>query len=217
MVNLAVPAVKEKPKTTGYKAAVAILVLIIIGLLVFNTFAMGDKTKAEQNVKDLYKIITGSDVEIIKMQEQNSLYKVSVRFKGADGRDTLTDTFVTKDGMFLTDRLLDIQQQKSLLTNQSAFANCVADKRIAVLGISTDQATQIQLQVLGAFSNRLYVDCSGQSAQICQQLNITQYPTIFNNGTLVQGPLNVNWFEQNLGCYMTANGMKEIAATNMTK
>ncbi|GEM_PF-3600079 len=205
--------VVQQVKTTstlGYKAAVVVLVLVIIGLLVFNPFAMasGDRAKAEENVKELYKVITGSDVEILKTTEQNGVYKIAVRFRNANGQDTVQDVFVTKDGMYFTDRLLGLQEQKLLLTNQSAFAECLFSNQVRVFGLSTDAITQAQLQVLGAFSGRLYVDCAGQNLAICQQLNITTVPVIYNNGTLAQGPLNLGWFEQNVGCMMSANATK---------
>ena len=203
---MAVQQVKTT-STLGYKTGVVVLVLIIIGLLAFNPFATagGDRAKAEQNVVDLYKVITGSDVEILKTTEQNGVYKIAVRFRNANGQDTGQDVYVTRDGMFFTDRLLGLQEQKSLLMNQSAFAQCLFDRQVRIFGLSTDAVTQAQLQVLGAFSGRLYVDCAGQNLAICQQLNITTVPVIYNNGTLVQGPLNLNWFEQNAGCMTGAN------------
>ncbi len=205
--------VVQQVKTTstlGYKAAVVVLVLVIIGLLIFNPFAAagGDRAKAEESVKELYKVITGSDAEILKTTEQNGVYKMAVRFKNTNGQDTVQDVFVTKDGMFFTDRLLELQAQKSLLINQSAFSQCLFDRQVRVFGLSTDAVTQAQLQALGAFSGRLYVDCGGQNLATCQQLNITQVPVIYSNGTLLQGPLNLQWFEQNAGCYMTANATK---------
>jgi hypothetical protein len=206
------PVRQEKSGKTGYKVAIIVLVIIILALVGFMSFNLsgslaGDASKAEQNVKELYKIITGSDVEIIKTIDQNGVYKMTVRFKDSTGRDTLQDIFVTKDGAFFTDRLMDLQLQKSILVNQSAFAQCLADKQIRVLGLSTDAATQTQMQLLGAFATRVYFDCGGQNAAICQQLNITKVPVIFYNNQLAQGPLDLSWFE-NIGCYMTADGKK---------
>ncbi len=202
---MAVQPVRSETSTRTYKIVIVILVLIILAGGVFFVFgsipaAGGDKTKAEANVLDLYKVITGGNVEILKTSEQNGLYKVTVRFGDATGRDTVQDIFITKDSLFFTDRLIDVGVQKSVLGNQSAFAQCLFDKRIRIFGLSNDPATQAQLQVLGAFAASLYVDCGGQNAAICQQLNITQVPVIFYNGTLVQGPLNTDWFVQNAGC-----------------
>ena len=211
---MAVTAIKqEKPSTMWYKAAIIVLVLIIIALVGFfglssTGMATGDQKKAENSVKDLYKILTGAEVDIMKTLDQNGVYKITVRFKDASGRDTLQDIFVTKDGSFFTDRMVDLEMQKSILKNQSAFAQCLADKQLRIIGLSTDAQTQAQLQVLGAFSARLYFDCGGDNLAICQQLNISTVPVVFYNNQLVQGPQNLQWFEQNLDCYMTEDGKK---------
>lgn len=209
MVSLAVQPLKTEHSARTYKIVIAILIIIILAGGVFSLFgsipAGGDKIKAEANVIDLYKVITGGNVEILKTSEQNGLYKITVRFRDGTGRDTLQDIFVTKDGAFFTDRLIDVGAQKSILGNQSAFAQCLFNKQVRVFGLANDPATQAQLQVLGVFSQQLYVDCGGQNLAICQQLNVTQVPVIFNNGTLVQGPVNVQWFVQNTGCSLDLN------------
>jgi len=201
----------ERFSSTGYKIIIGILVLIIVVVVAFYNFASvsaagEDKARAERNVVELYKVITGGDAEVLKTVEQSGVYKLTVRFKDATGRDTLEDIFVTKDGLFFTNRLVDLEVQKSLFVNQSSFANCLFNKQVRILGLSNDASTQAQLQALGAFSARLYVDCSGVNLALCQQLNLTRVPVIFYNNQLFQGPQNIQWFEQNVGCYMTSTG-----------
>ncbi len=197
-------------KTGNYKyIGIIIVLLLVIGYFVTQKPAQvtGDASKAEESVKALYEIVSGSPAEVIKTVDENGLYKVTLRVKDATGRDTLADVFVTKNGLFLTDRLVEIEGQKSSLKNQSAFVQCLFDKNVRILGLANDTATQVQLQELGAFSPRIYVDCSGQSLPLCLQLNITSIPAIFNGAVpVIAGPLNRAWFEQNTGCYMTANG-----------
>ncbi|MBI2676322.1 MAG: hypothetical protein HYX24_07725 [Candidatus Aenigmarchaeota archaeon] len=193
-----------------YKGAIIVLALAVIALLAYYPLGLGagtgDRSKAEENVRELYKVVSGGAVEVIKTVEQNGLQKVTVRFRDVTGRDILADVFVTRDGEFFTDRLIDLRLQKSSLANQSAFADCLFNKQLRVFGLSSDQGTQAQLQALGAFSGRIYVDCGGQNLAICQQINITQVPVIFFNKNLVQGPQARGWFEQNVQCYMTADG-----------
>ena len=89
----------------------------------------------------------------------------------------------------------------------SAFAQCLFNKNVRILGLFNDTGTQVQLQELGTFSTRIYIDCSGQSLPLCAQLNITTIPAIFNGAVpVIAGPLNRAWFEQNIGCDMTENG-----------
>ncbi|MBI3190085.1 hypothetical protein HYZ41_00100 [archaeon] len=199
----------NKSGTLGYKILVAVLVIVIAALFYTQTTGsttMIDKAKAEQNTKDLYKIITGGDVEIMKAEEVSGVYRMSIRIKSTTGTDTLQDIYVTKDGQYFSTVLVNLEAQKTVLAVQSAFTQCLLGKKVVIFGLSTDQATQVQLQSLGAFSTNLYFDCSGQNLAVCQQLNITSVPTIFVNGVNVPGPQSVQWFEQNIGCYMTMNG-----------
>ncbi len=212
-VSRANPSAAPQKSTTGYKIAVGVLIIIILALAGFiglasSGMAVGNQGKAETGVKELYKILTGSDVEVLKSTDQDGIYKITVRFKDASGTDTLQDIYVTRDGLYFTDRLVDLELQKSILKNQSSFAQCLADKQVRILGLSTDAQTQAQMQQLGAFSSRIYFDCGGNNQAICQQLNITRVPVIFYNNALVQGPQNLDWFQTNTGCYMTENATK---------
>lgn len=198
----------NKSGTLGYKILVVILVIVIAGLAYIQTTGgtmTVDKTKAEQSTIDLYKIITGGTVEVLKTDEVSGVYKMSLRLKTAT-TDTLQDIYVTKDGQFFSTNLINLETQKKALAEQSAFTQCLLNKKVVIFGLSTDQATQVQLQALGAFSPSIYFDCSGQNLAVCQQLNITSVPTIFVNGVHVPGPQSVQWFEQNIGCYMSVNG-----------
>ncbi len=200
----------RKKNARAYQAVIVVLVIIIGALLALSSGiisgAGADTAKAEQGVKDIYKLATNSDIEILKTAEESGLYKISVKFKNPAGQDTLQDVYVTKDGALFTDRVLDLQLQKSLLQNQSAFARCLIEKNVRIIGLTTDADTQAQLQLFGPYGLQIYVDCGGQNAAVCQQLGIQQLPIIFNNGTLVQGPVNVQWFGENAECYMSSTG-----------
>jgi len=205
---LAVQTTKEK-STIGYKAALVVLVIIIIAIVALPMMGFADnKTKAENNAKALFTVVTGGPVDVLKTTEEHGLYRITLRMKNAQGQDIVQDVYVTKDGTFSAGNLVDLEVQKSALTNQSSFANCLYNKNVRILGLSTDQGTQLQLQVLGAFSGKLYIDCGGQNLALCQQMNITNVPVIFVANQIVPGPQPESWFEQNLGCYMTENATK---------
>ena len=195
---------------TDYRYIIVIIVLlgVIAMMLTGNNIipsasANQGTSNAEKNIIDLYKIAFGSDVEVMKTVEQGGLYKVTVRLKDSTGRDMLQDIFVTKDGMYYTNALVDLQSQKTALASQSSFAQCLIEKQVKIIGTAADTSTQAQLQALGTFSGSLLFDCNSNAA-ICQQLNITTIPMIFISNQLVQGPQNTEWFIQATGCNLTA-------------
>ena len=188
-----------------YKAVIVVLAAAIIALLAFYSGILGGgPSRAEQSLKELYTLATQGEAEIVGAEEVSGLYKVTVKFSVPGGQDSFQEVYITKDGALLADRLINIQLQKSLLAAQAALTQCLSDGNVRIIGLSTDATTQAQLQLLGPYAGRLYVDCGGQNEAVCRQLNIQQFPIIFNNGTLVQGPLGLDWFAQNTGCGLPA-------------
>lgn len=187
-------------KTTHYKIIIGILIIIIAGFVLLSIFLMqlGNQKMAEENVAALYGVIS-EDAEVVKTVEQNGLYKITVRFTDATGRDSVQDVFVTKDGAMLTDRLVNMKDQINTLQRQSDFAQCLFDKQVRVFGLSNDPITQAQLQLLGTFSGRVFFDCSANQ-QVCQQLNVTIAPSTLLNSQIVSGLQTLDWFEENTGC-----------------
>lgn len=103
----------NKSGTLGYKILVVILVIVIAGLAYIQTTGgtmTVDKTKAEQSTIDLYKIITGGTVEVLKTDEVSGVYKMSLRLKTAT-TDTLQDIYVTKDGQFFSTNLINLDRK----------------------------------------------------------------------------------------------------------
>src|SRR3989338_192968 len=96
-------------KVTNEKIYVGIIIVLVLGLaLLFSGTMTGKATDAgtdnvaATNVKEIYRILTGGDVEVMKVAEESGLYKVTIRFNDATGRSTVQDVHVTKDGKFIT-------------------------------------------------------------------------------------------------------------------
>jgi hypothetical protein len=218
-IKTQLPIKVEKHGSTRLHKIVIIVLAVLLLATSFMAFSSttgmvtSDQSKVNRNVLDLYKLITGKDAEIVKTSDQSGVYKISVRFTDSTGRDTIQDIFVTKDGSYFTDRLVDLVAQTSLLQNQSAFAQCLVEKQVRIVGPSNDNQTIAQIQLLGAFAatGNIYLDCNSDIYRTaCQQLNTTQFPVIFvGNNPTAQGPQNLDWFETNVGCYMTKDAKKQ--------
>ena len=132
----------EKSSSRKYIGIIVVLLVVVLYLVSRGPItgavtgkAIDENDPAVKEVKDFYKVITGSDAEVIKITEQNGLYRLLLKIKDTTGRDTVADVYLTRDGLFMIDRLIDVQSQKLLLVNQSAFAQCLLNKNVRILGL----------------------------------------------------------------------------------
>ncbi len=186
-----------------YLAAIAVLSVAVIFLLFSNMQGLsisGSQSQAEGSVKELFGILAGGDVEIASIMEESGIYKMLVKIPTSSGTPAYQEVYVTKDGKLVTDKLLAIEDyRKSLLTSRN-FSQCLSDSGVIIVGLSTNNYTVMQVQLLGDFGSRLYYDCGGDNMATCQQLNITMVPSVVVNNTIYEGLKPVEWFEQMTGC-----------------
>lgn len=187
-------------KVNIYKLVIVILViaLIIVGLRDFMAFGgSGAVTK----VQDVYELLSEGDVEILKMEEESGLYKVLMRVK-TENTDNLQEVYITKDGSLITDKIIVTEDYRVELERERTFADCLKEKGVLIFGQSTEPNTLSQLNVLGNYAYKVYVDCIGTNLEVCQQLGVTEVPTIVMGNSSVTGVHSLEWFEQISGCTM---------------
>ena len=178
----------------------------LVGLLVLLLFAysynggglFSTKAVAVDKVQGLYEILTNTRGEVLTVTDESGLYHVVIR-----NEQTLNDFYVTKDGKFMTDRLVNVEEQSSQLNAEKTWVTCLQAAGVRVLGRSNDAATVTQLQLLGPFGGSLYVDCA-QNAQVCQQLGLQNVPVILHDKQLYAGPQSREWFAQLANCPLGA-------------
>ncbi len=191
---------KADRRVKVYRLVIAILVisLIVVGLKDFMAFGgSGAMTK----VQNVYELLSEGNVEILKVDEQSGLYKVLMRVKTANS-DNLQEVYVTKDGSLITDKIIVTDDYKVRLEKEKAFAECLKEKGVLIFGQSTETNTLSQLNVLGNYAYKVYVDCIGTNLEVCQQLGVTEVPTIVVGNSSVTGVHTLDWFEQMTGCAM---------------
>jgi hypothetical protein len=182
-----------------------VLILVLAVALAFsfiqNNFVVSSQNEAVENVKDVYELLTESEVEVLKVDDVGSLYNVLLRMKLSTG-DMLTEVFASKDGKYFSEAANVIESAgfAERLTREKDFAECLFGKKLLVFGVSNEQNTAQQLLEIGNFATKIYVDCVGTNLQICQQVGIQTIPTIVYEGRNYTGPVTRNWISDLTGC-----------------
>jgi hypothetical protein len=178
--------------------ALAVSLYLNIGPAITGGMISGDN--AMQNIKDIYKIQTDRDVEILSSKLESGIYHVVVRAQDLTGAPVVQDIYITTDGKLLTDKMLQADQYKTALESNKNFITCLSDKGVRVVGLSSNNYTVLQMQVLGTFGYKIYFDCGGNNLQTCQQLGVKTIPSIVYNQTIYEGAQPIAWFEQLTNC-----------------
>ncbi len=112
----------------------------------------------------------------------------------------MAEAYVTKDGNLIVNNPVNVTAYMEQLRRVKTFDECLAGKKLAVAGQTTDANTVQQLRVLGNFAYKFYVDCSGANLQMCQQAGIKEIPvTVFDNSSYT-GVQPLSFFENLTGC-----------------
>lgn len=184
-----------------------IIVLAIAAAALFLQTQSSQIPREVNSVKEIYKILTERDTDILSVKDENGLYKVSVRVTDAAGRSAVQDVFLTKDGILFTDQpLVKVSDYISILNKQKNFSACMTAKKVQLLGQGTDITTFQRL--LGLFAVTNYFDCtaSQQNLQQCQLIGQqagTQgipAPALLFNNTIYPGFRDVNFVTGLTGC-----------------
>jgi hypothetical protein len=198
--------VSAKDSKNKIYIAVIVVLAAALGYALLSGFGFGitgnavSQDSATQKIKDIYKILTDKDVEILSMKAESGIYKVVIRTTDYAGAPIVQDIFITTDGKFITDKLLDAEQYRASLSNSKDFITCLSGKGVRVVGQSNNNYTLAQMQLLGSFGYRIYFDCIGDNIQTCQQLGIKTIPSVIYNQTIYEGIKPVEWFEQLTNC-----------------
>ena len=190
---------QKKSRTRLYLGA--IIILAVAAMALFSSMQgmfLGGSQAAERNVLDLYRVLSGTTPEIASIKEESGMYKILVKIPGQDA-PSYQEVYVTKDGQLLATSIVSIEEYKNTLIMSKNFTQCLYDRGVTIVGLSSNNYTVMQVQVLGDFGSRLFFDCSS-NMEVCQQLNISVVPSIIYNNTLYEGLRTVDWFEQTTGC-----------------
>jgi hypothetical protein len=182
-----------------YIIVIVVLIIVIASMLLQSAITTGSQQQALEKLKDVYELITEADVEVLSVEEASGVYRVMLMLRGNLG-EQVEEVYVTKDGNLITDTVIDTEGYRTRLESEKAFIECMQGKRLLVFGQSNEPNTIQQLQILGNFAYKIYIDCVGANLQACQQLGIEQIPTVIYEGRNYTGIMPINWFESLTGC-----------------
>lgn len=188
-------------KDVAYIVVIAVLVVAVAAVMFQDTIMTGSQQQALGKLRGIYGLITEADVDVLSVEEESGLYRVLIRSGGTTG-DRVEEVYITKDGSLLTDKIIITDDYKTTLEKQKAFTECLMGKKLMVFGQSNEPNTIQQLNILGSFSYKIFVDCVGANLEACQQLGIEQIPTIVYENNAYTGTKAIDWFESLTGCEM---------------
>ena len=194
-----------KSRKRPYLFAAAIIIVAASAFAIYGLSFTGNfaaESQAEQNAKDIYGLLTGSEPEVLGVKEESGIYRVVLRTFDSSGASSVQDVFITKDGKLITDKLLNADDYQKSLESSKDFVDCLSGKDVRILGQSTDNYTIAQIQALGEFGYRIYFDCTGNNLQACQRAGIQNIPAVIYNSTIYEGLKPVGWIENLTGCEM---------------
>lgn len=159
--------------------------------------AIGE-TDARRITTEVYGLLTDAEVDVLSAEDLGQTYKVIFRLKDRQGTPDQT-AYLTKDGRYITDQLLEVQPYTERLRREKRFAECLADKGVRAFVAPGDPASQQVIDAIGAYAHRVAVDCR-QNPTGCQNLGISTLPTIQMGDIKEPSAKPRAWIESLSGC-----------------
>ncbi|MEM5814964.1 MAG: hypothetical protein QXD89_00530 [Candidatus Aenigmatarchaeota archaeon] len=198
---------REKIKNQFF---IGLLVGFLIGFLIFTliefVLVYAHKNKIIENVRKLYEITNpGSKVEIEGIKEEKNLYKLLLKVTTMQ-RINYLETYVTKDGKFLSGNVIPIEENLQQIEKMKKFVDCLFNKNVRIFGATSTNITQInsatllQLSILGIYSGKIYVSCDGDALQQCINIGLTSLPALVYENKAYYGVYTAEFIANLTGC-----------------
>lgn len=191
-------------------AGVAVIVAAAGGAY-FLTSGPFNGTATGNLVKDAFELSTGSDLEVMKVEDVGDSLK---RVVLSDG-DNVVNTHVTSDGQYIVQNLVHIKNYTETLEARNDFVSCLSDQNAQFYGILANnnqqlaqhtRMAQLQIQVLGG-SNGLQDVFRGPGTAGFPQQQVLNNGLVWRlNGELSNGIKTVPQLEEATGCTYDAPG-----------
>lgn len=164
------------------------------------------------NLVNAFELSTGSELEVIKTENEGSLTKVTLRQEGAN---EVIDTYVTSDGKYIVQNPINIGEFTKSLEAREEFISCLSDQNAQFYGIIAGdneqlaqhtRMTQAQIQALGG-QNGLQDIFRGPGTEGFPQEQVVNNGIVWKlNGELSAGMKTTQQLEEATGCSYDAPG-----------
>jgi len=159
-----------------------------------------------EKVRKLYEIANpGSTVEVVSIKEEGNLYKLLLKISMFGGTNYL-ETYVTKDGKYLSENVIFVKESIERMEKMKKFVDCLFDKNVRIFGAMNtnvseiNTATQLQLNILGRYSGKIYVSCDGDAIQQCINIGLTSLPALVYQDQAYYGVFTAEAIANLTGC-----------------
>jgi len=180
---------------------ISLLVGLFAGVAVYHV-SVGDMSEGEASslVSDAFEA-QGQDVEVASVErESSSVYRVIV--ESGEGLDTV---FVSSDGEFMLLNPVESGEYIEFASQRSEFVECLESEDVSIIGVSGQQATQLQLQALGGFGlENIYVEADEETVTELEAEGVEELPVTVYEGELFEGVQDLEFFEEVTGCSFEA-------------
>ncbi len=144
---------------------------------------------------------TDQELELIRVESENELYRVDVRTPD----DRLSTFYVTRDGSMLApeNALTDIDRATQVMAAQEDFAECLDENNVVMYGNIAQQETQLQIQLLGGTQvvSDIYRDINDEeNLQEAQDRGVERIPGFYLGGSVLEGVNEIEDIEEFTGC-----------------
>lgn len=157
-----------------------------------------DETEARRKVAEVYGLLTDTTVDVLSAEDLGHTWKVIFRLRGREGTPDQT-SYITKDGRWVTDQLLELTEYTDRLRREKRFAECLADKGLRVYVAPGDPTSQKIIDAIGSYAHRVAVDCRANPTS-CQNLGIELLPTMQLGEVKEPGAKDRAFIENLSGC-----------------
>ena len=210
----------EKDNKTLIPLAIIVAILVIAGAFVFLNKKAG-KTMGEELPADLVAEETINYINenflspempasLISVSDVGGVYKIRLKVEEME-----FDSYVTKDGKFLFpeghDMTEDLDTQALPETEMPSldkeelneFVGCLEKANFVIYGANWCGYTKELVAMLGGWEiiDPIYVECTEKQA-LCDEKEISGYPTILINDKQYQGGRNFQGFSDATSCPM---------------
>jgi hypothetical protein len=173
----------------------------------------------------------GMTASLKEVSDGGEVYKLRLEIKEGENVLGEFDSYVSKDGEFMFPEGYDMNAAIASETETqgeeaetqgeelnipeeelTGFRECLASAGLVVYGANWCGWTNQLVQMLGGWDavKPIYVECTEQ-VELCQEKEITAYPTILINGEPYQGGRTFNDFSQVTGCSVPEGGENKSA------
>lgn len=189
------------------------LVFLLTGLLIGSvavflgtSYTAADQEGTAQQLVSTLEQSSGQNLELIKTEEENGLYRIQVR----DQQDRLSTYYMSRDGQLVAQggSFTNFEQFRQQVSAQSEFSGCLQDRNVVMFGNQSQRGTLAQIQLLGGINqvSNIYADVNNQQIlQQATQLGVGATPAFYYNNSTAEGLQTIPQLEQFTGCQYSLN------------